>query len=123
MTPTLDFVSNPFENGLPLHTEDLGRLPAHVMTAAGVGASGFGSYALGAGYSDNLGPYFQDPSPFGGFDGGFEPSADMGIGTSTQVQAAIAMFNGTPGGDQWDDWGAYIASVDELLRSWRSEEL
>lgn len=32
---------------------------------------------------------------------------------------ALAMLHNTPGGDQWSDWEAYIASVDELLHSLR----
>ncbi|KAE9403325.1 hypothetical protein BT96DRAFT_990365 [Gymnopus androsaceus JB14] len=70
-----DFDFNLFGHELPLHTEDLERLPVHFMANADLGASGFHTHADGSGlysYSEeysNLNPnptglYIQEPAPY-----------------------------------------------------------
>jgi len=53
--------------------------------------------------------YLQEPSL-----STFVGSDVSGLETPMQAQA---LFNNGPSKDPWDDWDAYIATVDELLRS------
>ncbi|KAJ3799008.1 fungal-specific transcription factor domain-containing protein, partial [Lentinula aff. detonsa] len=102
--------------GLTLYTEDLGRLPVHFMV------NNYGS----TGMQDQVYPTpdYQDLSTL---DSTLDPQGSTGIPhgidneswgpETTPAHAALAMFNDTPGGDQWDNWETYIAHVDEILRS------
>ncbi|KAE9406990.1 hypothetical protein BT96DRAFT_986942 [Gymnopus androsaceus JB14] len=132
MPSASDFDFNLFGLGLPLHTEDLGRLPVHFMADADVGASDFHTHTEGSElynpeeYSclnlDPTGPYIQEPAPYIDYNGGDFGIPDVGTqmgaeNINMQAQAALAMFQDSPRGDRWDDWGTYIANVDEFLRS------
>jgi len=132
MPSASDFDFNLFGLGLPLHTEDLGRLPVHFMADADVGASDFHTHTEGSElynpeeYSclnlDPTGPYIQEPAPYIDYNSGDFGIPDVGTqmgaeNINMQAQAALAMFQDSPRGDRWDDWGTYIANVDEFLRS------
>lgn len=60
-----DFDFNSFGDGLPLHAEDLGRLPVHFMTGVEPGATGFDTQAEGGG--------FYTPAEYPGFN--MDPTA------------------------------------------------
>ncbi|KAE9401038.1 hypothetical protein BT96DRAFT_616172 [Gymnopus androsaceus JB14] len=126
MSSASDFDFNLFGQGLPLHVDDLGRLPVHFMADAyHTHAEGSGLYNPGEYSSFNLdqaGPYIQESAPYIGYDGADFGLPDMGAQTGAeninmQAQAALAMFQDSPRGDQWDDWSTYIAGVDEFLQS------
>jgi len=90
------------------------------MTGVEPGAAGFDTQAEGGG--------FYTPAEYPGFNmdptapylhtaydgGGFGPA---GGGNIMNMQVQAAMFHDSPRGDRWDDWGAYIAAVDELLHA------
>ncbi|KAF8823481.1 hypothetical protein HHX47_DHR10000062 [Lentinula edodes] len=115
VTPDLDF-----SEGLPLRTEDLGKLPVHFLPSSYANseaqAPAYPMPVLSEGFQySGFDSQPNDPLGSTGIPFGIDNSF-WGPGTAP-AHAALAMFNNTPGGDQWDDWGTYIANVDELLRS------
>ncbi|KAJ3812191.1 hypothetical protein F5876DRAFT_75090 [Lentinula aff. lateritia] len=133
--------------GLPLRTEDLGKLPVHSLpsgyTNAEAQAPAYHMPVLSEGFqypgfdsqpNDPVGStgipfrigssYLSLPSIFDGTNVRInfwclKDNSFWGPGT-TPAHAALAMFNGAYlclSSTRWDDWGAFIANVDELLRS------
>ncbi|KAJ7194854.1 fungal-specific transcription factor domain-containing protein [Mycena pura] len=95
---------------LPLYTEDLGRLP--VYEPLNWNADSWGKAADDGVLVPNIGvgaPFVPAGPTF--LDPGVEDSV---LGMSAD---SLAVFTGAPGGYDWDEWGKYITTVEELMSS------
>ncbi|KAI3616635.1 hypothetical protein WG66_011647 [Moniliophthora roreri] len=99
--------------GLPLHTKDLSRLPIHGSTYDIFGGEQMSTDSQPMMSEADLSQIFSRRNDYGHFelDSGHSPA-------STQLDTGtLDLWSDTPGGDRWEDWGPYVASIDELLRS------
>ncbi|KAJ7021461.1 hypothetical protein C8F04DRAFT_267477 [Mycena alexandri] len=91
---------------LPMYTEDLGRLPVyqpldfiHLPTAD-------------KGLQDGI----SFPNPIVDISIAPELTATTDL-SSVRMPDSLALLTGTPAGYDWDDWGKYITSVEELMQT------
>ncbi|KAF9066460.1 hypothetical protein BDP27DRAFT_1013359 [Rhodocollybia butyracea] len=103
-------------SGLPLHSEDLGRLPVHWMDSVGSLPTDFNAQAQDLG----LYPPFGEDYRYTDFNSTPSSYVQPNISTVLDEGTLQTLAYSIPGPDQWTDWGAYIASVDELLNFLRS---
>ncbi|KAJ7764859.1 fungal-specific transcription factor domain-containing protein [Mycena metata] len=85
---------------LPLHTEDLGRLPVYQPLDFGKGPLDGMSF----------------PNPVADISIAPEFAANPDL-NSVRIPDSLALLTGTPAGYDWDDWGKYITSMEELIQN------
>ncbi|KAJ6589038.1 fungal-specific transcription factor domain-containing protein [Mycena capillaripes] len=112
-TSQLDFTSVPSSLdidalfSLPIHTEDLGRLPLYEP------------FNWDTNYwSNDLQDGMPRPDHFGNNIAPSEPPFLDPTGSGAALLSdSLAVLSETPGGYDWDDWGKYLTSVEGLIQS------
>ncbi|KAK7034648.1 Gypsy retrotransposon integrase-like protein 1 [Paramarasmius palmivorus] len=112
ITPSMieDSTNLGWSYGLPLHTRELSSLPIHVSTHDIFGGEQTTGEPQMMMSETDLSHIFNGDGSIGQYE--LHSSALNQLDNS-----ALALWSDTPGGDRWEDWGPYVATMDELLRS------